>query len=125
MSQRHICSIAQVRAMDDVTLTECYVKAIGYTGLSAIAEHPVPARTPVLVDVTFVNQSGQLEAETVAGRVVGCSQGPGAYLLDVAFVQAMKPESSSRLALFIAQDLGPSRPKNVEPRYREAQAGNA
>ena len=69
---KHIRSIAQVRTMDDAFLTECYVKAIGFSGLSAIAEHSVAPRTPVLVDVTFINPSGQVEAETVAARVTHC-----------------------------------------------------
>jgi len=119
---KHIRSIAQVRTMDDAHLTECYVKAIGFSGLSAVSEHAVAARTPVLVDVTFVNPSGQVEAETVAARVVSCRPAPGAYLLDVAFLQALRPASASRLALFIDRELGPKRVNMMPSRRREAQA---
>jgi len=119
---KHIRSIAQVRTMDDAHLTECYVKAIGFSGLSAIAEHAVTPRTPVLVDVTFVGQAGQVEAETVAGRVVSCQPAPGSYQLDVAFIQALRPASASRLALFIERELGPRRVNMPPPPHREAQA---
>ncbi len=120
-----INSIAQVRGADDQVLTECYVIAIGYTGLSALSEHAVPSGTPVVVDVTFVSPEGGIEAESVAARVVNCTSRAGAFSLEVAFVQALKPESPSRLAAFIQRELGPERPSTPAPRYREASGGSA
>ncbi|MBI5136178.1 MAG: hypothetical protein HZA24_02455 [Nitrospirae bacterium] len=122
---KRIQSIAAIRSMGDQLLTECYVVGIGYSGLSAMAEHPVPPGTPVLVDITFVGATGAVEAESVAGRVLRCRERPGACQMDVAFVQALHPESPSRLAAFIQRDLGPERPAAGPPRYHEAAGGSA
>ncbi len=120
-----INSIAQIRDPEDQLLTECYVIAIGYTGLSAFSEHAVPPGSSVVVDVTFVGPGGGVEAESVAARVVNSTPRAGAFSLEIAFVQALKPESPSRLAAFIQRELGPERPSTPEPRYREASGGSA
>jgi len=122
---KRIRSIAQVRGTDDQLITECYVVAIGYTGLSALSEHPLSPGILVMVDVTFVGPDGGVEAETVAARAVDCTPRSGSYSLELAFVQVLKPESSSRLAAFIRREVGPERTSTPAPRYREAAGGSA
>lgn len=122
---KRITSIAQVRTLDDRILTECYVIGIGFAGLTALSERPVGRRSEVLVDLAYVNDAGELEGETLKGRIVGCDRRPGAHLLNVAFLKDLRAETASRLARYIRRELGLSRKTAPPPPHRESEAGTA
>jgi|GEM_PF-1950054 hypothetical protein len=122
---KRITSIAQLRTPDDRILTECYVVGIGFAGLTAMAESPVETRAPVEVDVAYVNDAGQVEGETVKGRVVGCESRGGAHMVSVAFLKDLRARPDSGLAQYIRRELGLSRRKGRVPPPRAEEAGSA
>lgn len=122
---RRVTSIAQLRTLDDRILTECYVVGIGFSGLTAVAEHPVDPRAVVFVDLAYVNEAGEVEGETVQARVVGSEARTGAHLLSLAFLKDLRAEPGSRLARYIRRELGLARRTGPGPPLREREAGSA
>lgn len=114
---KRIDSIAQVRTLDDRILTDCYVVGIGYAGLSALSERPVPAATAVFVDLAYVNQDGELEGETLKARVERCDRHTaGSHLLQMRFAQDLRAHPAARLTRYVDRQIalkgsaGPGRP---------------
>lgn len=124
-STKRITSVAQVRSLDDRVLTECYVIGIGFSGLTAVSESPVGGRSEVFVDLVYVNDAGEVEGETLKGRIVTCEPRPGAHLLNVAFLKDLRSEAASRLAGYIRRELGLTRQKAPAPPRREPKGGTA
>lgn len=122
---KRITSIAQVRTLDDRILTECYVVGIGFSGLTAVSERPVGGRSEVFVDLAYVNDAGEIEGETLRGRIVGCEKRPGSHLLNVAFLKDLRAEAASRLARYIRRELGINRKTERPPPHREDEAETA
>jgi len=116
---RRITSIAQVRTLDDRVLTDCYVLGIGFSGLTAIAERPVPPATSVFVDVAYVNEAGKLEGETLKARVERCERRPGSHLLNVRFLADLRERPRSRLARHVRRELDLRARKGPAPPDRE------
>lgn len=102
---RRITSIAQVRTLDDRVLTDCYVLGIGYSGLTAVAERPVPPATTVFVDLAYVNAAGKLEGETLKARVERCEHRTGSHLLNMKFFADLRERPGSRLARHVRREI--------------------
>jgi hypothetical protein len=103
--KRHITSIAQVLTLDDRVLTDCYVLGIGFSGLTAVAERPVPPATAVFVDLAYVNEAGKLEGETLKARVERCEPRTGSHLLNMRFFADLRERPRSRLARHLRREL--------------------
>jgi hypothetical protein len=101
--KRHITSIAQVRTLDDRVLTDCYVLGIGFSGLTAVAERPVPPATAVFVDLAYVNEAGK--RETLKARVERCEPRTGSHLLNMRFFADLRERPRSRLARHLRREL--------------------
>jgi len=104
-ASRRITSIAQLRTLDDRVLTDCYVVGIGYAGLTAVSERPVPASTPVFVDLAYVNAAGKLEGETLKARVERCEPRTGSHVLNMTFLADLRERPRSRLARYVKREL--------------------
>jgi hypothetical protein len=125
MPTKRVTSIAQLRSQDDRILTECYVVGIGFSGLSAVAEHPVDRQTVVFVDLAYVNEAGEVEGETVKARVVGSEPRAGTHLVSLAFLKDLRADPASRLANYIRRELGLARRTAPAPPARAKEAGSA
>lgn len=115
---RKIRSVARVMGRDGVDLTECYVVAIGFSGLTALSEHPVRSGELVSVELVFTTDTGALEGETVAGVVSAGEKRSGSFLLTVAFSGNPAADPESRLGRFIRRELGVNAPAPLSP-HRE------
>jgi len=124
-STKRITSIAQLRTLDDQILTECYVLGIGFSGLTAVAEHPVPPQSVVFVDLAYVNEAGEVEGETVRARVLASVPRTGSHLLNVAFLKNLRADAKSGLARYIRRELGLGRKTEPPPPPRAKEAGSA
>jgi len=123
---KRINSIAQVRTLDDRILTDCYVLGIGYGGLTALSERPVPAATRVFVDVAYVNQAGELEGETLKARVEACDpHTAGSHLIQVRFLEDLRRRPAARLTRYVERELALRRPPGPDRSDREPGAGSA
>jgi hypothetical protein len=125
VSTKRVTSIAQLRTLKDRILTECYVVGIGFSGLTAMAEHPVERQSVVFVDLAYVNENGAVEGETVKARVVGSEPRAGSHLLSLAFLKDLRADPGSRLAQYIRRELGLGRQKGPAPPLRAKEAGSA
>lgn len=123
---KRIDSIAQVRTLDDRILTDCYVVGIGYVGLTALSERPIPAATPVFVDLAYVNQAGELEGETLRARVDRCDRHTaGSHLLQVRFLQDLRAHPAARLTRYVERQIALRRPAGPERPGRAPGGGSA
>jgi hypothetical protein len=116
---RRITSIAQVRTLDDRVLTDCYVLGLGFSGLTAVSERPVPPSTPVYVDLAYVNEAGELEGETLRARVERCERRTGSHLLNMKFLADLRERPRSRLARHVRREMDLRGRKGPEPPGRE------
>ncbi|MDH5528158.1 MAG: hypothetical protein OEY97_12720 [Nitrospirota bacterium] len=121
---KRIASLAQVRGWDDTILTECYVLGLGFSGCTALSELSVPPGTAVYVDFTFLNSSGEPEAETVSASVAACDGRQGGWRIGLAFTEDLARKEGSRLAAFIRREEMEGRVGPMSP-TREAGAGSA
>jgi hypothetical protein len=118
-ASRRITSIAQIRTLDDRVLTDCYVIGIGYSGLTAVSERPVPAATSVYVDLAYVNAAGKLEGETLKARVERCEARTGSHVLNMRFLADLRERPRSRLARYVKRELDVRGPAAPPPPGRE------
>lgn len=120
---RHITSVARLLDARDQELTECYVVAIGFSGLTAISERPVPPGTRVTLELVYVTSSGSLAGETLKGRITNSTPRTGSHLLQLSFDRPLA-DNASELARLIRRETGEP-PPEPPPRSHEAAAGNA
>ncbi|MFQ5508002.1 MAG: hypothetical protein ACE5FN_01555 [Leptospirillia bacterium] len=120
---RRINSTALVRDLQGGILSECYVMAIGFKGLTALSENPLPVGDIVSLELVFVTADGGVEGETVMAGVMDCGKRRGAHMVNMVFTEPLSDDQVSPLAAFIRREMGRVHESAPEPQSREAVAG--